>query len=285
MIGKKQKCLRFNGGYNSTGHAIDLYHQTIGNSLIGGYSVVFTQKNISNNNYKLVYINDNLEQPILEHQTFLSNNQHVNIIEAEKIIHKKLQLPYNDCINQYELKNSKDSLIEKTIKFNNVYNQNKCFYLCFFKKITEKFNCTYNHLYETDSKIDCIESYYSDIYKLYTLNAFNIETNCIEDCPLECHSTSFNYQKTEFVNTELSVNAFSFSISFPNLKVTKYIESPKTTYSSLISSIGGSMGLFVGIRLLSFVDILEFILEFLLLGITSLKSKLCVNSSNRNYVY
>lgn len=278
MIGKKQKCLRFNGGYNSSNHLVPRYQQTIGNSLIGGYVVVFKQTNKSGT-YKLVHING-MEEPILEQQTFLSKNQHVNIIEVEKVINEKLPLPFNECIGQEELDSAKDNLIERTLKWNKVYTQSKCFNVCFFKKVTEKLNCTYSHLYETDSDVDCIDTYFSEIYQMFTTNVFNIESTCTAECPLECHSTSYNYQKAEFLSEELVNNTFSFTISFPDLKVIKYIELPKTTYSNLISNIGGSLGLFVGIRLLSFVDILEFLFDFLLLGIYKMKASLCRASTS-----
>jgi hypothetical protein len=39
----------------------------------------------------------------------------------------------------------------------------------------------------------------------------------------------------------------------------------------LVSSIGGTLGLFAGLRLLSFVDVLQFLLEILFIAVKMLR--------------
>ena len=60
-------------------------------------------------------------------------------------------------------------------------------------------------------------------------------------------------------------NILSLTIYYPDLSYTKISESPKLSTSNLISNIGGTMGLYVGISLLSLVEIIELIIEIILI--------------------
>lgn len=70
-------------------------------------------------------------------------------------------------------------------------------------------------------------------------------------------------------NTVLAVNVFYSSSSY--MKIT---EQPAITIYDLLPNVGGTMGLFVGISALSFVEIVEILIEM----ITFLVKKL----TNRN---
>jgi hypothetical protein len=52
-----------------------------------------------------------------------------------------------------------------------------------------------------------------------------------------------------------------FFPNFKDLRYTRISQKPKTTWADLVSKIGGLLGLFVGVRLLSLMDICQFILE------------------------
>jgi hypothetical protein len=57
-------------------------------------------------------------------------------------------------------------------------------------------------------------------------------------------------------------------IFYEGLYYTEISETESQTVFDLISSIGGTMGLFIGISLLSFIEILEIIIEILILLFT-----------------
>lgn len=139
-----------------------------------------------------------------------------------------------------------------------------------FKLINLKLNIRYrqNNCYELCNQI------HSSIEK------------CKENCPLECETISYS---TDFISitynpsqerfdknkasiatqnnisnlsdSELKSRMLSFYIYFEHLKFTEITQIPKTTVSDLISAIGGSLSLFLGISLLSFIEILEFLYE------------------------
>lgn len=128
---------------------------------------------------------------------------------------------------------------------------------------------------------------------------FNM-TDCLYQCPHECHSTSYNMRisygeypskrrmfslasqdksglytwafqvnesnqslsKSEFNSLKLArASLVKVFIYFKNIKYTKISEAPLTSFLGLIANIGGTLGLFIGISLLSFVELIELSLD------------------------
>jgi hypothetical protein len=121
---------------------------------------------------------------------------------------------------------------------------------------------------------------------------FNL-SECFEQCPFECKTSSYdlsvsytdypsyNYYKTlmekpqnhdsyAFIFQTLVANVtyemFKESlvrifIYFDEIKTTEITESPSMTLVDLVANIGGTLGLFIGVSLLSFVEIIELLME------------------------
>ena len=118
--------------------------------------------------------------------------------------------------------------------------------------------------------------------------------SCQLDCPLECDSITYNLQVSslKFPNHELydifrndsgaplifsstygvdisSIDMFreyfySINIYYPSLKYTYISESPQTTVFGLLSSLGGSLGMFLGFSVFSLIELLEMSLTILM---------------------
>jgi hypothetical protein len=114
------------------------------------------------------------------------------------------------------------------------------------------------------------------------------KSNCIEKCPLECDQIVFNHAMSsadyptengfqilksdhhfsrfnnltfeKFKERSLMVNIFYSKLSFWSVSQVKKIE-----IMELLAKIGGLLGFFVGMSLLSFVEFLEIIIEVLLI--------------------
>lgn len=76
-------------------------------------------------------------------------------------------------------------------------------------------------------------------------------------------------------NTVLAVNVFYTSSSY--MKIT---ETPAIIVYDLMPSIGGTMGLFVGISALSFVEIVEIFIEMITLLVKKLMNRRIPQSSS-----
>jgi hypothetical protein len=107
----------------------------------------------------------------------------------------------------------------------------------------------------------------------------------LAQCPSECDiidydtsistlsATSLDYLK-EYVEynyegqfsriLNLSSSAYLINIYFNELGYTQIVEVPNYTPISLISNIGGTLGLFLGMSLLSFIEIVDLVIQMIL---------------------
>ena len=193
-------------------------------------------------------------------------------IFVKKFIEKKLGEPYNQCLD----KESKfDSvLFRQTLKKYRIYRQKNCYDICIQN-------------YASSVCISNITNCTMDVY-----NEFDYEANCSKQCPLECETTSFSLSEkacqytmldsdmhykeglenllndsniASRTDAELNEKIIWLGINYEDLSYTQISQIPKTTLPDLISNIGGILGVFLGLSLLSFVEILEFLLEVLLI--------------------
>ena len=171
------------------------------------------------------------------------------------------------------------------------YTQIECIYQCFQKFVFEECNCSLSYFPNLSNHRICLVNDIKDlecIFKLlpviFTTNF--IMSNCFPLCPLECKSrkymTSITYTEypirsfekdymaypnvrriysNKTFSTSLGSNLVSLLIYYDSLSYTSITESPNLDFVTLLSNIGGIAGLFLGISLLSIVEIIETILE------------------------
>ena len=212
-----------------------------------------------------VYILDNYLNSYLNIDPLrldLEKNHLISFTKAET--EKKLPYPYNDCVDHE----------------NKTYRQENCIEQCLNVKIGDKYNCSIPSFYSIKGLEECggvllpyqyNNSNYKDPDSIAYENHVDFikrlisefDSICRSQCDKECESILFNKQ----VITTFG-NFFEFSYSdFSTLSITQI---PKTDDFSLVSSIGGLLGLFVGTSMLSFAEILEFFIEFLVIIIFDL---------------
>jgi len=266
-------CYRFNSGKNLSGHP----GFPILNSTIGGYddSLLINLKNIRKGIQ--VWIHDQLSPPRFENyndhvgRIFIPNASFSQII-IHKTVDEQLPLPYNPCY-----KNVNEFPYNKTIinyilnKINITYKQKFCLELCYdidyinrnpcnctnttlgnvwkdcwnWNILTERFGCTYK---------DKREFFRSSIIE-----------KCEQYCPLECDSVSYS---TEVTSVPEEDGYIHLRIYYENLQYTSITQIPKEEVFDLIASLGGSLGLFIGLSFMTVFEIGELLIEsfFLLLG-------------------
>ena len=138
----------------------------------------------------------------------------------------------------------------------------------------------------TDTDIKCIDNKYA----LFQSNDY-IYKNCLPMCPLECNITDyrtsyslskfptemhlnifnknkdllakFNSNKSFTNLDELSSNLIKVNIYYDKLSYTLINEFETTTIATLLSNIGGTLGLYLSVSVLSIVEMIEVIIEFL----------------------
>lgn len=197
--------------------------------------------------------------------------------------------PYSNCYESVET-----SIANEMKKFNLKYSRKHCLTLCEQKLYIEKFKC-YNLRFPKifDDVPPC--------NRLYKLN-FNLST-CYKECPFECVSTKysssvsytdfpsyiyydsmvtqdFDYYSLVFKTSNITYEMLKesmarISIDFDELKMTQITESASFSLVDLTADIGGTLGLFIGVSVLSFVELVELFVDMLLI--------MCSNWLNKNH--
>ena len=201
-------------------------------------------------------------------------------IGLRKIVTRKYPYPYSDCAERQSF------FYKETVKLYKKYNKFGCIELGYQRFIIDNCGCSISKsnvdLFKakpcaSDKEKTCAdEAYKKNIDKLR-----NLLTN---ECPNECETASyessysvsdfsvqqyydlyrnkFNLSEDEDLRKKFN-NGIKLNVYFPQLKYTEVSETPKVGVISLISNIGGTLGLFLGISLLSFVEIVEILIEIL----------------------
>ena len=167
-------------------------------------------------------------------------------------------------------------------------------------------NCTANGFFSlfnvsncfTNNQIICSINLYFD--KISKEDDF-INKNCIPLCPLECNRTEFKtsltnsqfgsefyldfivnktafkskYDDEELTTAKITEEIVKLNIYYESLTFTEMTESASMDFVSLISSIGGFMGMFLGMSVMTLVEILEIIFKFFYSFIFA-KNKFCI---------
>ena len=186
----------------------------------------------------------------------------------------KQEKPYSDCI--LDIQNYNSGLKNIIIKSGYKYRQSDCFLLIFQKYIINKVGCFYPMFDPLDCKKQCLSlndhiNFQETIREFFEFNMY--KKFDLSECPLECDTINYDYS-ISFAN--LPQKNFSNSIIRSNKTTESYIENmvilnvyydsllyssidetPKMDWFDLVSNIGGTLGLFTGISLLSFCEIIE----------------------------
>lgn len=282
-----QTCLVINDGKNSTGHSVDLLTSNEVGKTNGMTIKLFLDIELLDSGYVAAYIGDNKVLPKIDEleKLYLEKGK-LNDIIISKLENKNLPYPYNNCMDNLNTENSFDSdFYRASFKNGYKYRRANCYDVCACAVVSVICNCTCDGVYETGHKSKCYEQ--NNCFEKSS-NPFDYKKHC-QSCPLECDSVSYKSspQTLDFVPTDedklkyqrtLEANNYQYKpVNFINLKgmsinifydeimYTEITESPKMTVSDLISSIGGCLGLFLGISLLSFIEIFEFLIEILYL--------------------
>ena len=278
------RCYRFNSGFNYTRNVIPLNNSTSSGDYFGLWFDLYLGGKKKDFSQILIYIHNSTQAPLsLINKAYYLSSGNYNYFVIKRIFEEKLPEPYNSCFKDVNLFPYNKTLID-FIQKNKTYSQKQCLELCRTMKFME-------------SGIDCNRSIKSYDDNLLTKNALaNCTSNfikkfqkknpfkqCADYCPLECDSfdletyfffedipssgsidNSFDYP--EFKTYEnVSKNFISIAVYYEDLKYTLITQKPIFETFDLVSNIGGLFGLFLGMGLLSFIEIFELLFETLLI--------------------
>ena len=166
-----------------------------------------------------------------------------------KLVEKKLPEPYNNCVESYQYSLNpfiNETMISNFLRPNTTYRQLNCLQLC-------------------------------------SLTGGN-KQNCVKFCPLECETTSYmtkvdaiKYNPSSYrykvskeiisryndlsnmTDDEIKARLLNLYVFIENLSHQEISQISKVTVPDFLSNVGGTFGLFMGISMITFVELLEFI--------------------------
>jgi hypothetical protein len=203
-------------------------------------------------------------------------------INIKKKVVKSLSRPYGQCDDN--LIEIDPSLYQAFDGKGKKYRRKDCLDIMVQRFVAKNCDCIFNALITEDNgkkycqsneSFDCIQKFVNQTNEDELYNICPFECNSIDyDISISTSSaTSFDYLK-EYLeyNYEdeypkyfnIATSAFRVNIYFSELTYTRIVEVPNYTPISLISNIGGTLGLFLGMSLLSFIEIVDLVIQMIL---------------------
>jgi len=257
------KCFRFNSGTNITNHSV-----LIQTSKRSGYNDGFNLELKSDVNSFIVSIYNQSQKPstIFNRGFYISVGSR-NYFRIKRIYDTKLEYPYNDCLNDVSKFAMNKTIINYMKNKSWDYSEKECSHLCENLKYLEESNCNcslnnfddylYKVCYNSTEQKNCYDKFIDNF------NKKDID-RCSDYCPIECETFSYDISINLRTNQALSTsNIFGIYVYYEDLKYTLISQQPKIQFIDLISNIGGSLGLFVGISFISFLELFEILIEII----------------------
>ena len=221
--------------------------------------------------------NDGFDAPVGKATTFLVDKKRL----------KRIQKPFGECTPDLTSINAFNTPFYRlTFEIYSHYRQTDCLNTCAQFYLIQKLKCysaSFPYLRNTSTPACLLgENLYQSLRFLSAFFIEDVSTKCVE-CPLECDSeyytvtTSYlayptqiyarmlasqrqimlRYNNKTPTYAQIKQSLASVSINYNQLGFTQIRELQKMTLLDLGTSIGGSIGLLLGLSCLSFVEIVE----------------------------
>ncbi|CAF0907174.1 unnamed protein product [Brachionus calyciflorus] len=291
-------CFRFNTGVNSNNERIDIKNTTQSGKYNGLVLELFVgvpddQKSFSIYTGAHIFINDNSIKPYSAEGLDISPGTQTNIV-LERVETKLKSQPYSECLENLDTIDSFDSeYYRKVFRSNLTYRQVDCFSAYIQEEVFKKCNCEdilFNLIDKDRKPCSTIQDIQCAFVIFSTLSQTNYKKTIKDKCPLECNTVRYNLIKSEgrypspvyakdlknnprivrmynnrtnITLEELRENTLAINIYYEKLKQTEIEENESMSTEILISGIGGTFGLFLGISLLSFFEFVELLVSII----------------------
>ena len=231
------------------------------------------------------------------------------VLQATPYVYKQFnQWPfgYSECMvgdNNTLLKPLSDpSIFESMCDAKISYTRTSCLNFCFQELLAQKCGCIdywpnvtiAGYEYCLDAKAKCSSDFF---YNVFAIKDF-IDKNCLDRCPAECFTRGLSYKlafqrypeasyagKTLKTNpmlikkyanqsdfeSNLAQSVLRMTIRYDSLAYKEMVEKPRMSWKSLLGELGGYLHIFLGMSLISFIEIFELIGFFVSESLRSLK--------------
>jgi hypothetical protein len=286
-------CVQFNSLSMSSSKTVTEAGKEFGLSLVMGPFVNSNKYPTAQSKGLVVYVHKPEFDPISSEGIQVKTGEET-FISLKKTLSQVQPSPYGVC---NDLSDFDSDIYKFMVNSNKTYRQYDCLNLCLQQVITKICGCYYTKYPMFDQAKACLN--------LTQLNCTNyIETGfangysqrCLDKCPLECESVTYDYSVStldfpsrEFYETSINDRTFykilsntfgtnvtydlykenflSLNVFLSSNKYTQIIEIPKISTIDLISGIGGSIGIFLGFSIFSLIEVLELLFQVIFISV------------------
>jgi hypothetical protein len=262
--------------------------------LFVGSTDYFNLYDMSKESGLYIFIGNNSIKLLDNEAIQIPSNMHTDI-GVERLFIRKMPTPFSACIDNFNSSAYQTSKIYKEMsKSKFKYRQIDCFQLSIQDYIINKCKCSiqkYDNLY---NEVQCNETMAEDCGLPTEQEYFklNKKKDYSEMCPLECDSINYSYTLStsqyptlsytkilrkspailsKFGNqtlsdSELAQGVISLAVFYSKLEYSELVETASLSEISLIAGLGGTLGLFLGVSVLTFIEVFEYLLRILTLN-------------------
>jgi hypothetical protein len=209
-----------------------------------------------------------------------------NYFIIKRLFDEKLEHPFNNCYKNVSQAPFNQNIIAYFSSLKYSYSQKECIEVCRNLISIEESgcNCSINDLSE-EFAVKCLEEINDTVLRKCANDflAFFDPKKCYKYFPLQCDSFSYkitlNIQSIiasgnittlrsdyylDFLTYEnMSKTYYGINVYYGDLKYTLINQIPKVEIAGLVSNIGGTFSLFLGLSIGSFLEIIEILIEFI----------------------
>ncbi|CAF0818529.1 unnamed protein product [Brachionus calyciflorus] len=237
-------------------------------------SFVTETNQIFNGGIRVVIYNQSFS-PFPEEEGFDTVFEYQNNFALSKTVISRLSYPFNSCVEKI----NEDSFLKN---FNlSFYSQKFCKKSCFQLFVIETCKCFDKRLPRPHNVTRCksLEDFNCLLKAKDLFYRRNRSIDCFKLCPNECYKVVYNKRifTTNFISSKFYTNGLAeffpnfiydtksigINVYFEEMEFNVVEEMPAMTLETLISNIGGSLGLFIGISILSLAELFEIVLNIL----------------------
>lgn len=277
-----ERCFRFNTGKNHKNEPVPIKNVSFTNPTSGlmatlylkdFYEDVFTNKTLP---YKLTIMISNQSSVFRRDKMIISNdlilNSGLTYIKIDRQYIERLPSPYSDCV-KHDTKEYVSHLFQYFKKNNKIYSREDCKDFCVEEQVKKACNCR-GDLGNTTSCVKDENTLRCIIDALSKQNSEIQREKCDKYCPKECDSMTYEidqnylgvapkqFLKIYNLTKEYNDDTYLIFIYYSDLNYVHLKELIKYCPFDLFSQIGGLLGLFIGIGLLSMVEIIDLFFHF-----------------------
>ena len=288
-------CYTFNGENTVNGSTLEIKKVSEPSASNGLSLELFTgNPNVqSQNEFKsdgfFVFIHNQSNPSLLNSKSILVPTGAETNLKVKRNFISRLSSPYGNCLSDVSIASEFSSqsfdYIVKTLYV--AYTQEFCYSICLQSKIVNVCNCNAWYLpsYGNQSLCSSTNECWKSTHYLVTRNNLSIINDCVSQCPLECNSIEYEvstsslafpnrYYRTLLAQTsaiksanvsldDINSSVLRFNLFYETLAYTIQRETASMDAFTIMSNFGGTLGLFLGVSFLSFIELFELVYRLL----------------------